>query len=510
MGTYASDTIEEAIEDHAGRITVLEDFIEDLDPDGQPDPITPPPEPEPDGTTMVDLPFKFTIPADSAAGSWAIDLYSEDTGQELFASKNVFPARDITIDSSNIKVASHSGVIRVVEWSKTDEEPDVASGWVSRSAGSVKINNPITPPVPTPSPVSAHKPVQTHGMSSLANFRIGYSRNDSASYSYTAEHTSTLTALRMYWVVNLDRSGYAGGNGGIIRVRVCPALPNGAPDLSKVFAGKFDATFGLVDGYRKSGYAEFVREKMFGLWRFDQPIPQVKGQRYHVLFENVDPNPKVNYISIDLTYDMDRGQNIVDPTEKPYGHWRRAGKGGWTDYTNGGSGNQGRWTPIIDLTFANGGHQGPGWIAWRRDDDVHSLAGSGAARMVYKPPVDVTVSKLWGRVVAGAGSVKLQIETLGGDVIRSSVRRAAGQVNYRGEVWVEGEFDPVVLEAGTEYALVIRSSDFRGILRPLQCGKAYGFHPSTYFEFGHPEKSVDGSRWQVWQGGSFFPQMALE
>lgn len=339
-------------------------------------------------------------------------------------------------------------------------------------------------------------------MSSLANYNLVGSRR--ASYRITAEQTSSVESLRLYFIDNSTRTGYASGTGGKIRVQIAPDNGNGQPDETRTFPGKFDATFGLTNGkYQNSDRTAFIKNKLLGLWTFDQPIPLTKGQTYHILFKNIDPNPTTNYIAIDMVIDMvpiDSGNPCINSPARPnnLGFLRTAGNG-WQDST---CDKHGSWTPIYEFRYTNGGIQGQGIMQWD-NNATFRISGNAAVRTTIQLPKDQTITELAARVERNTtGSVALQLETLDGKVLASTNAATNGPGNYRNAVWAKGTITPTTLKANTDYALVVRPKNgYNGTVVPLQAGTNYGFHPTSTMPYGKAQTSTNGTTWTPWSGG---------
>lgn len=117
-----------------------------------------------------------------------------------------------------------------------------------------------------------------------------------ALWYFKATQSSTVNAIRIFFTAIGDAYGYSHGNGGIIRMRIYPTLANGIqPDKSKPHLGESTYIPRLVAGHFPSGASEHELHVFSG-----GAGPLVKGQRYVVLFENLDTNYQSNFISVDM------------------------------------------------------------------------------------------------------------------------------------------------------------------------------------------------------------------
>ena len=117
------------------------------------------------------------------------------------------------------------------------------------------------------------------------------------------------------WTTGTGRIDYGHGNGGRLRARLVPMKADGTPDLGSVLA---EDTFYPVERYKETK-AEFAISDRAGLVysRFGGVALQ-GGTPYWVVYQNVDPNPRMNYISYNSPVVKDsesgpNGRNNLDP-----------------------------------------------------------------------------------------------------------------------------------------------------------------------------------------------------
>ncbi|MEM7275974.1 MAG: hypothetical protein AAF547_23055, partial [Actinomycetota bacterium] len=323
-----------------------------------------------------------------------------------------------------------------------------------------------------------------------------------------------IETLRLYFIVNTSRNGYAGGTGGTVGITVAPDDGTGLPDEGSLFAGRSEVSFSLSGGAFAGGdRGDFVRNTLLGSWTFSQPIPVQAGQEYHIIFENLDPSPASNFISLDLVIDLlpdslKGGDPIPSPARRSeFGFVEDRGSGWFLADTH----DEGHWrTPIFEVTYADGATQGQGFMQYEASD-AFTLAGTSAIRTTITVPEDRSVSQLAARVAAQAGgTVILELTTLEGEVLRSVEVGTDGIGNYRNAVWAEGDVEPLTLAAGEDYALVVRAgAGYSGTVVPLQAGLAYGFSPKSVFPFGTAQISADGQSWTDWRSGLFYQSISV-
>lgn len=146
--------------------------------------------------------------------------------------------------------------------------------------------------------------------------------------------TTTITKYRTYFQ---HESGYAAGNGGTIRIRVCEddGSTSHLPNESAVL-GSGSITFPTMVGGEFTGTGQEIYDAHFPEITFDSPFNVTRGQLVHLIHENIDASPAANYISVNnycrLNDNLDAyALNKLDASVllqlRP-----TAGSGSWTTY----------------------------------------------------------------------------------------------------------------------------------------------------------------------------------
>ncbi|MEM9650554.1 MAG: hypothetical protein AAGA65_00570 [Actinomycetota bacterium] len=390
---------------------------------------------------------------------------------------------------------------------EVDDESDAST---DDAADSTDQEDPDEQPITDQIQAAADVPISIVGMTSLSNVPL---RTNRATYRFTADRTGEVDSVRLYYIVNTSRTGYANGTGGTVLMTVAPDDGSGLPDEANLFAGRAEATFGLNGGAIIGDRSSYVRDTLFGRWDFSEPIPVVAGQDYHIVFQNLDPDPTNNYVILDLVIDLlpDSLQGS-DPIPSPaarseFGFVQSSGDG-WRLADAHPEGH--RQTPIFEVTYTDGNTQGQGFMQYEARG-TFALTGSSAIRTTITVPEDRTVSQFAARVGAQAGgAVILEMTTMDGEVLRSVQASTDAVANYRNAVWAEGSVEPLTLTAGTQYAFVVRAAPgYSGDVVPLQAGVNYGFAPKSVFPFGVAQTSPDGSSWTNWRNGLFYQSISI-
>lgn len=364
---------------------------------------------------------------------------------------------------------------------------------VARLEESMGNTSPIAPP-----PLVSGVYGQAMGWDSLNNSIIGDHGGHvtRASYRFRAEQSSALSSIRVYIIGAASGAGYGGGDNGIFTVTV--QTDDGSADHHP--SGTVLATV-VVDPVNDG----------FQTYTFSSPATLTAGTLYHIVFTNTDATPAVNYASVDGGYmwpstvpfqpryaDLDWAQLI----SRDGGDWEPRGLWEIPDSST---------TPIADLAYANGAHQGMGYIdcsigsGGSNQGKVNgtscmireSFTVSGGNRIVS------AISVRLGKTAGGTDPLSLRLETSGGAEIETRTIPAATFPDYvpgasgcKGG-WGTATFvSPHVLTSGQSYN--IRLSTAAGTtftMTPVRDGSTNGFNAATHFSDGLAWKTVDSVNW---------------
>lgn len=342
----------------------------------------------------------------------------------------------------------------------------------------------------------------TFTISSLANVVIGIpkTKDGPSKYEYIASHRfrslieGKLASVRLYWPAG---GNYSNGDGGRIRVRVLP--DDGSTDHLPVLTASPLAEFVHVPGLSSEEPKSILDEMRFT----SSTTALAKGQLYHLVFENLNPNPAKNHISIDaqsVPTNLGRPARWVDPTD-----WavlmgtRRAGTNGsrrWTNLTVTGSGDK-LFSPIMQLTTVNGTSQGSsvlesgsvvGRLDKKPDFRVRRVIAGQPVRELFTPGTNKQVTGLSVATVAtAAGSLRWRITQDGREL-------TAGRITQSTPNYTTFERGGSVLSNFAWYDVPLPKE------LPLTAGSSYGveFHAegsSQWYFCGRRNGSVNGFTW---------------
>jgi len=337
------------------------------------------------------------------------------------------------------------------------------------------------------------------GADDLNNTIIGGTNAWSASYRFRASESSALNAMNHY-IIGLaeDTSGaYAKGTGGTFRysLQSDDGSANHFPSGSVLATQDLDMT--SVDGAQV-------------LLTWASPATLTAGTLYHIVVTNIDGTPTANYVSLDGTFQFATVSLPVQPryADVDWHQLDRIGAGAWQENQRG----DGSYiTPIASLNYANGGHQGMGYIeTWGRggSDGYNTCDGTIKLREAFTVSGgDRTVTSVHIRLArtSGTGALSLRLETSGNSEIETVTIAAAsiataskgGGGHGQGEAWYSVAFaSSHVLANGSSYNLVLSTT--AGTEYWCVCirkGASYGYDSASYYNDGHAQIATDGSTW---------------
>lgn len=336
------------------------------------------------------------------------------------------------------------------------------------------------------------------GADDLYNFDVGGPERQRVSFRFTAQHSSPLKSIRLYWTDNAQRPGYAAGNGGQIRIDVLSdsGLPRNVPTGNALASMIFTPEW--VDGIDPLGTPE-------GIWRlltFSNPAPLMRGRIYHLVFTNIAADAVNNYVGVDgLIAFGDETQPTLSPLE--LGILSDSG-GGWVESGRDfASRRPNAISPIISLNYADGNSQGNGY-AEEWPGKPRFASGSERIRQVLRPDSPVIgIRQVSVRIknVTPGGPLMARLEDSAGDVL-ATAEFPAQQFSTTEHRWATQNFDrPASLQAGQTYYLVLSSPNGSYSTFCLGDGQRFGFGTGSVFSKGHAEYDLGtGAGWLIWYG----------
>ena len=319
----------------------------------------------------------------------------------------------------------------------------------------------------------------------LANTQIGGTScgcpNLRSSFRFRASGTS-LVAFRMYLIIEKD--GYAGGTGGSVVASLRP--DDGTPTHLPA-----DTSLASVD----------VPLEPFPNVRLAEPVALEAGELYHLVFENTDAQPTVNFVSLNSLF--------ADPPIVP--RQAQFTDVEWAQLMDYGDGWELRpeYTPILQLEWADGRVDGVGymesWIGAAKT--VSGEARAGETFIVSGG--DVNVSRVAVRLARLSGTGPLTIRLERGNGLRlaeGEIPASAFPVGEAGSpaqsTWVAWTVDPPVLLLDLHrYNLELSTnSETRYQVHVLRKGVTVGFRPPSFFGDGSA-RFDPGTGWVAFDPG---------
>jgi hypothetical protein len=324
----------------------------------------------------------------------------------------------------------------------------------------------------------------------LANTRIGGPYGTVLAFRFRSGWTGTVRGVRFYVVRNSDgRTGYSGGTGGTLRVALTRDA-DGRPGERALATATLDPP----------------SEDAWPLVRFRKPARVQRGHRYHLVFTNVDPEPRRNYVSVNAL--LSHGHRARAP-RLPHGLGVSL-----SDAVDGGR-TPGRWTsrvqergdryvPILEVQGGRPGqHLGVGYMeVWV--NNPKPVGGDAKVRQLLGARPGRTITGAWLRVRRRGDArapLQLRIERASGGVL-ATARVPAGRVRRDAPDWVHVRFQRRV-PLGGDLALVAASPATSAYeVHAIRKGTEFGFHGRTVFDGGYAQFTQDGGwvGWDQWGG----------
>jgi len=352
----------------------------------------------------------------------------------------------------------------------------------------------LPPPDPEPPTTDAPRVYGPRiGGTSLANTRIGFD-DIRASYRFRAARSAGLEGIRIYIVA--DEEGYGAGTGGVLRISLRPDDGTAQHHPSKTVLTQIDAV-------HPAGGAG-------NLYTFPDQPALTAGELYHIVFANVDPRPQQNYVSLNGAFQFDVPKS-ADPWQHGYDNldWAqliRFGSGDWS-YGSGGA-----ITPIMDLVYLDGSHQGMGYVEFwsgapRQTKDITGAQDMARERFTVSGG-DRRVRSVTVRLkrVDGSGPIVIQLEDSDGRVIEegaipaSKIAVSDPADRSNDATWATHTFkSPITLRHGDTYHLRLSTDASTTYnVSAIREGTSFGYDRATYFADGTAEETADGgAMWQA-------------
>ena len=330
------------------------------------------------------------------------------------------------------------------------------------------------------------------GADSLSNTRIGGPYKTVLAYRFRAAWTGVVRAVRIHVTFNTgERSGYSGGTYGVLRV----ALMLDRPDRRHTPARRALASAVM----RPSPQDEWP------LVRFARPAHVVAGRLYHVVFTNLDRNPRRNYTSVNSFVQHGHGEATPRVPARLATLLGTARDGGKTPSRWGPRANRrhDRYVPILEVVGGRPEQRiGVGYMeAWV--SRPKTIGGAARVRQLFraKPSRPTQITGAWLRVYRlnpNSAPLELRLETPEGSAL-ASASVAAARIPRASPKWLHVRFRPPVrLSPGRLVALTAAASQQSAYATfPVRKGEDFGFDARTFFVRGYAQ-FTNGAGWTGW------------
>lgn len=418
----------------------------------------PPPPPPPTGLVISNIVAAPT--ADGAVISWSLSDFG--TGFVQYGPTTAYGSE--TAHENSFTYNAHRQTITGLTAGATIHFRPVSS-----NAAGVVTNGPdgtftVTGSVVVPPPPTGAVYGPGVGCDGLANTTVQGSQPNY--YRFRAGQSSALSSFLIYIIAN-GNTGYASGTGGSYRVTVQTVNASGFP------TGTVLATTTMKTGNPA---------KPMWTVTFPSPFTTVAGTLYAFVWENIDSSPESNFWSLDGIYTPRSSPRLPKYADIDWGWGYRNGAGGsWVERSE--------QVAILDIGYANGQHEGMGYMETSYDSDQGTISGSNwvAEAWTHSGP-NRTISTVGLYLWRSGGSSPLVVTLAGatGSIANSAIGTTANGS------WATGPL-AVTLVTGQKYQLnVSTSAGTTYNLWPIRSGvKEYGYSPATVFG-GNALKSSDG------------------
>jgi hypothetical protein len=351
-------------------------------------------------------------------------------------------------------------------------------------------------------PIDGSAPLQTvlgnpFSGDTLANLDVGGVDGTSVSYRFLAEASGRVASVRPFIVVDTSREGYAAGTGGTVSLSLVADDGTGLPALDQVLATG-QIVMDLVDGrLPEPADTEEKRRQNFSAIALDGE-PVTAGELYHIVFEQVDPDPVNNYVGLDLLYQTSTELG-PRPSIEDWGVTIRYSDTDWQEFTTR-FGEQ-LYTPIMSIAMEDGYVYGNGYIEpFPEEESYRPVNEAASIRVDFTPVVDFEASEWWIRALRTSDGGLLRAHLMGTDGTDEVLEIPAEQFSTDTMRWVS---QPWAREfsAGVDYVLTLSGADGGAFtLFPLREGADYNYEPGSYFN-GISRPSDGEGGYQGWHKG---------
>jgi hypothetical protein len=329
---------------------------------------------------------------------------------------------------------------------------------------------------------------------SLANLDVGGPAESSVAYRFVAERSGRIESLRPYIVVNTSRLGYAAGTGGIVQLSVVADDGQGLPDQQQVLATG-SITMDLIDGHLPppADTDEKRAQNFSAIPMAGEPL--VAGQTYHVIFEQLDPDPVSNYVGLDLMYQWNTQLGPRAPVSS-WGLTVRENDDPWQEFTER-FGEQ-LYTPIMSIRMEDGYVFGNGYLEpFPEPESYRPIDDSSSIQVTFTTDDRFTASTWWLRALRTSDQGVLRASLEGSDGSDQTIDVPVSEFPAEEMRWIEWPWE-FTFVSDVEYVLTLTGVEGGALsLFPLREGTLYNFEAGSVFG-GVSRPSNDDGGYEGW------------
>jgi len=354
---------------------------------------------------------------------------------------------------------------------------------------SVQITSAAAPPPPVPPAANSVNYGPGIGSDSLGNTTIGPNQNK-LSYRLRVQHTGYISAVQPYLI--MDHTGYWGGTSGqiLVSIQTDDGTSSHNPSGQKLTSAL------LIDPDGVPTPARY-----FPTFAFTGHAAVTAGEIYHIVFENPDPNPDVNFVSVDALYQAAAptpSQPTMSDTDCAvllFSNYSGTTGAIWKP-------RQG-YTPVVQIDYDDGFTEGLGYMeVWVGAPE--SISGTSSVRETFTVSgASDTIASVHIRAarISGSGALTVRLETGSGTLIEQGTIPASAFPLSTSATYDWGSLKfaaPHTLSSGQSYHLVLQSASSTVYQAfPIRKGSDYGYKSTTYFPDGYAQFLQNGT-WVGW------------
>lgn len=291
----------------------------------------------------------------------------------------------------------------------------------------------------------------------LSNAEIGGGARIIPAIRFRAEHSGTLSAIKLYFIFYTaedGRPGYGKGDGGDLRieVRTDDGTVNHFPSSTVL------STLNIADPMNRDRNAPVYAEgdglggrATVNYWEMPMPPASlVAGQLYHIVLTNTAPDPVNNYVSINSLYNAANTPNVQPGISDTDLRMLEFYSGAWRPRNYD--------TPIYEVHYTDGAIRGQGYYG-TSVSFPNSIYGVNRVRETFVPPATRSVSSVRVRLrkVGAPGPLTFRLERGDGTLVESGTLPSSAVPTT--DAWVTYTFAQTrTLTGGQRYNLVLSAT----------------------------------------------------